>query len=402
MVANPFQTCPEPSYTKLLRDLSVICDKAHDVAWVHRRECYLRNKLREGLNHRKEFYCLAVQALVAILPVLRRHSHFFRWKDTIDDAISRAELIQNIYLQAEVLLALGEAVLLGGDYGTALRAADFAQSKTAECGDLEIQLKCSSFFLRVQLLRDFEGSKRQMIYKSLQLAKRVTPNSEVRANLYLTLSRYYSFRHKFRASEHYIRRAYQIFLNIGDVHGKLECMGIRAENASELGQQARANRILKRLENYVSANETLLYHAYWLYGRAGAALYQDDIQQAIGDYAKARVKFNQMKALPMVANCDHALALAYATSGDSRDARRHLIQARRIWSRLHVDYRLVDIEIAHGYLARKEGNLPKAMYRLAQASDHARKLADPHLQNDLMSRIETEADIIARLWNARR
>ncbi len=400
MVANPFGPTPDDRiYFERLRQIREVRDKVPDPSWIHNREPEIHALLLECI-HRAPFFYPAVQLLDELLPVLKGHANYPRWQYVVLEAIVNSGELSTERLKAEIFLHFGEFMLNEGDHLAARRAADIAQSRVVETGDIDTQLRCYILFLQTQPQRDYTDLKQETIYKALQLAKKLPAEHPTRAALYQALAAFYAYRHNLRASNSYLRSALRLWKRMGNLRGKIDCAVIRAHNARTEQRYHQVNRVLKILENHVCSNGTLLLHGYLLYTRAAGALEQSHVEQAIRDWSDAREKFQKVLTLPMVANCDHSLALTYGAHNEVRKAKRHLAKARRIWRRLGAGFRLIDIQIAQTYLERMSGNLLGAMLLLSQASAAAEKIDNKDIRHILEDSIADEARKIGDAWDA--
>jgi tetratricopeptide (TPR) repeat protein len=402
MVANPFGTSPnDRAYNLHMRSLCEIRDKLHNRDWIRRHDANIRQRLTHALNFRRQFYRMAIEVLIEVLPVVQGQESYSEWMCIINDAYLRVKELRLDRLEAELLLYMAEWVLIEGNYHSARVAADIAQRKIVETSDIEIQILCNIVLLRIQPIRKFQDIKPHMIYQSLQWAKRLDRDHEIRARLYHALAAYHFFRAQLRASERYARTAYTIYRRNRNMHGRLDCAVIQANCAADFNHHRRANRLFTVLQSYVDTHETVLYQGHYLYGHARAALLEDRYEDAIHKCLEARTHFKQICAMPMVANCHHLLTLIYAANGDYRHARQNLAQSRRLWRRLDVDFRLAELTIAHAYVARQEGKLEQAMVLLSQASEEVTRIGGTLRCLDLQRCIRQEAEIVIKRWQAR-
>jgi hypothetical protein len=387
-------------YSDWLRVLANIRSKTRDPIWIHIREPWLYRILCKGVNT-TQIYISAIETLDKVLPVLRGHRNFRRWKGLVTDSISLAMPIGKTSLKAAMFVRFGEFMIDEGDHITAKVAADIARENIDKSDDVEIQLRYYILILKTQPQREMQELVKKDVYHALKLAKQLRKYNPTRASLYQALADIYSFKHKTRASNCYARAAYRIWRNNNNKQGKIACLIISANNARHDRRYARVDTLLNMLEEQLDSNNTLLSHASLLYIRACSALEQNEQERAIQDYIQACTKFEQLSVAHMIANCHHSMALTYAYSNRSRLAKRHLAVARRLWKKAAAHFRLSDILIAQSYLARMSHNIEGAMILLARASEQISQIQDADLRQQLEGSVASQAQIVIDDWNSR-
>jgi tetratricopeptide (TPR) repeat protein len=326
--------------------------------------------------NRTQVSCDAIQTLDALLPALRGHSHYLRWKSIITDAIAAASELPITKLRAEVYIHFGEAMLSEGEAQFALQAANVAFSHVVETDDIQTQLRCYILYFRTAPQRGARDIAHRHIYHALQLAKKLSGTDSLRASLYQALSSLYTYRQRTRASKHYLRSAFRIWRALRNTRGRIDCALISAYNARIERRYHQVDRLLSLLKDRVSSPDTLHYHGHLLYARAMAALERDQPASAIADLHAALEKFNVLKAQSMLAHCHYVLALAYITTQNYPPARHHLAKAQQRWKQAAYLPGQIDVQLGLSYLARMRGNLLLAMEYLARASALAEDITD--------------------------
>jgi tetratricopeptide (TPR) repeat protein len=383
-----------------------ILNRRHDQAWFAENEHDIR-KVMYAASFEIELIRLVVLALEVCIKHYRWHKLYEDWERIAQKALLTSmplrESPQHRHWKARLYVRWGEILMLTGEHGMALTAANIALAEGESLLDETIQLEALVLLLSIQPLRASHEIKPEHIEYALTLAEsRRVRSSELRSRLYRALAMLFTHRNEFELSQKYARIAYRLCRKMRDKQSKIDMMVVKAFTARYRSNLRHAEKRLLALKPHIT--ETIAPGQYArIYHELGIiSLYQDQPHQATESIHIAIRVFEKLDMSAHLAMSHQSMGLAYIEQKHFQDAARHLHKARRLWLQQRNPFGQTQLRVAEAYYALQRKHLCSAMVLLAGASTTLEKVTDIGMKAGLAWEIDDMARKIGDAWNAQK